>query len=405
MANRRLKNWLDSYMKYTEDTESSPMFHKWVGISMVAGCLRKKTWLALGRIKTFPNLYVVLVAEPGVSRKSQAISYGIDILSKLTEVKCSADAITKEALIQDLEASGVDEYIPGCQEIFKHSSLNIISKEFESFLGQRGENTKMLVMLTDLYDSQELPWKYRTKNSGNSTIPSVFINLLGATTPESLASCLPPSAIGGGLTSRIIFVWSPFKTKKVPIPTMNDALLALKEELVIDLTIISRIIGPYEMSDEAKQKWIDWYMAYDETSISRICTDPAFNGWYSRKPMFLQKLAMIFQACETSDRTLSWEFFQRAIDELKLVEQYMAPTFNAVGKSEIATETDLVMQIIKRHQCIDEKQLMQLVWRDIDKSKLDNVLATAIATGQFRRCYTHPTTNEKGIYYTYAGFK
>ena len=83
---RKLHNWLDAYCEYTTDTESAPIFHKWVGLSMLAGVLRKKVWLSLGRIKIFPNLYVVLVAEPGVSRKSQSISYGVDILNEIPNI-------------------------------------------------------------------------------------------------------------------------------------------------------------------------------------------------------------------------------------------------------------------------------------------------------------------------------
>ena len=64
----------------------------------------------------------------------------------------------------------------------------------------------MLVFLTDLFDCRELPWKYRTKGRGDNTIENLYLNLLAATTPDSLASSLPALAIGGGLTSRILFI-------------------------------------------------------------------------------------------------------------------------------------------------------------------------------------------------------
>ena len=134
---RKLSNWLDAYAEYTEETESAPMFHRWVSLSMISAVLRKKVWLSLGRIKVFPNMYIVLVAEPGIARKSQAISYGVDLLNEVPGIVLSADAVTKEAMLQDLEAGAVDEVLPNGTN-FRHASLNIISKEFESFLGQRG---------------------------------------------------------------------------------------------------------------------------------------------------------------------------------------------------------------------------------------------------------------------------
>lgn len=399
---RKLANWLDAYAEYTEETESAPMFHRWVSMSMISAVLRKKVWLSLGRIKVFPNMYVVLVAEPGIARKSQAISYGVDLLNEVPGIVLSADAVTKEAMLQDLEAGAVDEVLPNGTN-FRHASLSIISKEFESFLGQRGENTKMLVLLTDLFDCQEVPWKYRTKNSGSNSIPSVFLNILGATTPDSLASCLPPSAIGGGLTSRIMFIWSSAKTKKIAIPTITDKIRKLREYLIHDLTIMSRMVGNFEFTQEAIESWTSWYESYDETSTSRICCDPSFNGWYSRKPLYIQKIAQIFSAAESGTMTLEWKYLDAAIREVETVELAMGKTFTAIGKSTIAVETELVMSIIKNHKSISEKALMQMVWRDIDKTKLDSVVATVLCTGLFYRTYKGPDGQAEVWYHVKGG--
>jgi len=397
MSNRILPNWLAAYQEYTRETESAPLFHKWVGVSMLAAALRKKTWLSLGRIKIFPNLYVVLVAEPGIARKTQSITYGVGLLNEVSSIITSADAITKEALLQDLEAAAVDEQMPDTT-IFRHSSLNVISKEFESFLGQKSENTKMLVLLTDLYDSQELPWKYRTKNSGSSTVPSVFLNILGATTPDSLASCLPPSAIGGGLTSRIIFVWSSAKTKKIPFPELTPELEELKTHLIHDLTIISRIVGNYKFAPDAMEYWKNWYLSYDETSPRRICKDPSFNGWYSRKPMFINKLSIILTASKCNELIITQERIEEALELLEEAEKTMGQTFCAIGKSEFASETDLLMGIIRQYNFISEKQLMQMVWRDVDSRKFDIVINTLLKTGRCKRLFKDSKGNQ-GIYY------
>ena len=394
---RKLSNWLTAYSEYTEETESAPMFHRWVSLSMVSAVLRKKVWLSLGRIKVFPNMYVVLVAEPGIARKSQAISYGVDLLNEVPGIVLSADAVTKEAMLQDLEAGAVDEVMPNGTN-FRHASLNIISKEFESFLGQRGENTKMLVLLTDLFDCQEVPWKYRTKNSGSNTIPSVFLNILGATTPDSLASCLPPSAIGGGLTSRVMFIWSSAKTKKIAIPVLSDKIKKLREYLIHDLTIISRMVGNFEFNQESVEAWTDWYEHYDETSVTRTCCDPSFNGWYSRKPLYIQKLAQVLSAAESGSMTLDWKSFDAAIKEVEQVELAMGKTFTAIGRSTTAVETELVMSLIRNHKSISEKALMQIIWRDVDKAKLDTVAATIISTGQFTKTFSG-ADGSPGIWY------
>jgi hypothetical protein len=319
-------------------------------------------------------------------------------MNQVPEIQMSADAVTKEAMLQDLENCAVDEQMLDGSN-FRHSSLSIISKEFESFLGQKKENTKMLVLLTDLFDCQELPWKYRTKNSGSNIIPSIYLNLLGATTPDSLASCLPSTAIGGGLTSRILFVWAEKKAKKCAMPMDSPRVQALKDMLSKDLYLISRIVGQYQFSPDAEKRWVNWYEEYEELNPDRLCKDPAFNGWYSRKPTYLLKVALICAASESDKLVLEWRHIERSLREMADIEIQMGIVFKAIGKSTVTSEVDLVMQIIRGRKCISEKAIMQLVWRDIDSEKFDNVIQTAIRTGRVQRYYKGPNGEQGEIWY------
>jgi hypothetical protein len=324
----------------------------------------------------------VFVAEPGIARKSQAISFGLRFLREIPDVVCSAEAITKEALLCDLEASATDEAMPD-GSIYKHCSLNITSKEFETFIGQKKDNTKMIVLLTDLYDAEELPWKYRTKNSGSNVIPSVFINLLAATTPDSLASCLPSTAIGGGLTSRILFVWASKKAKKVSRPFETSEEKALAELLQKDLYVISRIAGTYTFSKESEVWWDNWYEEYEESDPHRRCKDRAFSSWYSRKPMMILKAAMACSAAETSSLKMEIPYLQRAIEYIEEVEEDMTKAFRGVGKSDIASEVSLVMQEIHRRGRLYRTELSRVMIRDLDSLSQQRVIDTVLSTGEF----------------------
>ena len=375
---RQLENWIDGYMEYTANTESAVIFHKWTALSIIAAALRKKVYFNLGRIRVYPNLYVVLVAEPGAVRKTQAITYGRRIMSKVDSIITSADAITQQALIQDIESAAQAEHMPDGTTM-THNSLTVISREFESFLGQKKENTGMLVLLTDLFDCEELPWKYRTKNSGSNSLTAVYLNLLAATTPGSLASSLPSSAIGGGLTTRIIFVFASKKGKKVAIPVAPPEVLELA--LIQDLEVISRIVGIYNFSPSARDYWTEWYEAYDELSPSRICQDRLFDGWYARKPMMMIKLAQILNAAVTNSMQIEWPMFQQAESLLIEVESEMGRTFCAVGKSDISADVAELTAIVSKYGEIDEKHLLQLVWRDMDLDKFYNVVGVATKTG------------------------
>lgn len=390
---RDTKNWIDSYCAYTSDTESHPLFNKWVACSIISAALRKKVRFDLGRIKIYPNLYVVLVAEPGVARKSQAISYGKGIMSAVTEINTASDAVTREALLEECSTVATDSILPS-GGILRHSSLTICSTEFETFLGQKNDNTKMLVLLTEFFDCGDAEFKYRTKTQGETVVPSVYLSILGATTPESLASSLPVIAIGGGLTSRILFIYASGKAKKVPIPVITPEMERMKGLLEKDLFRISQIAGSYSFDKAAEQEWIKWYNNFDIADTNRICQDPSFNGWYSRKHVFVCKMCQINAAAQYgASMKITPEILFRSIEDIEEVERTMGKVFTAIGRSNITSEVDTVMALVKQHKAITEKQLLSIVWRDMDALKFDNVIKTAMKTGKVKRKYV----NNKGV--------
>ena len=395
---RELTNWIDSYMLYMDNTESARSFHKWTALSVIASCLRKKVFLGIGRINIYPNMYVVFVGPPGEPRKSQAISFGTEFLSQIPDIITSADAITPQALIEDLEKSAIDEQMPD-GSTYQHASLTITSKEFESFIGAKKDNTTMITYLTDLFDAQKIPWKYRTKHAGNNVIPSVFLNLLAATTPESIASSLPSSAIGTGLTSRIMFIWADKRAKTVCYPEETPEEIILKEKLLKDLYLISRMVGEFQFSTDCRGRFKEWYDNYSPNSRTRICKDNAFTGWYARKPLYILKLAIIYSAAMASNMIVEWNHIQSATITIEDAELSMPNVFKAVGRSNIAADVDLVVDIVRVRKWITEKQLLSLVWRDIDSNKLDNVVATGIRSGKIRRSYEGPKGEIGNIWY------
>lgn len=401
---RNLPHWIKSYMQFTENTEPARQFQLWTAFSVIASVLRRKTWLSLGRIKVHPNLYIVFVANPGIARKSQAITFGMDFLNQIPEVQFSADAITREALLDDLEKSATEDPLPDGTTL-RHSSLSIVAKEFESFLGQKKENTKMLVLLTDLYDCPIDAWKYRTKHSGSNSIAAAYLNMQAATTPDSLASCLPATAIGGGLTSRIMFIWADRKYKKVSRPIITPDEAELRKLLIKDLYAISRITGEFVMTPEAEKKWDDWYLEYEEMSVQRLCQDPAFDSWYSRKPGLVIKLSIICSAAKRDETIVEWDDILESMSYIEAAERNMGSSFRSVGRSNIATEIDMVLQIIKTRKVITEKEIMSIVWKDMDSLKFDNVIETAIRTGRVKRKYNGPKGETGEIYYYFVGGK
>jgi len=388
---RKCKDWLATYEEYVADTESPRIFHRWVGLSLVSSVLRKKVRFALGRLSIYPNTYVVLVGPPG-TRKSVAINFGQNLLNELPDIRISSDATTPEAFIQDLEAAETTTILSD-GAAFKHCSMSIFSRELEIFLGNRMSNMKMLAILTDVFDSPEADWSYRVKHGRSNAIPSVFVNMLAAITPESIANVLPISAVGSGFTSRIMFIYADRMGKKVPIPEAPK----LSEALVEDLYAMSRIAGVYQFSPEGRKFWETWYYAYDEHSIERKCQEPAFTYWYERKPTHILKVAQLVAATYSDKLFITPEHIKRSIRLVEATEIKMGNSFSAVGKSIITAEVDLILNIVKKAGRISEPALMFRVIKDVDAKTFDNVITTAIRSGNIRFVAGSP------VYYEWIG--
>jgi len=165
---RRCKDFISSYMEYTAKSESPESYHRWCAMSIIASAVRRQVWIDMGFFRVYPNMYIVLVGPPGRCRKSVAINTATNLIQGLSDIRVSADAITREALIRAIKLSETQTEIGN--KIYMHSSITIISKELSVFLGTN--NSDLLSLLTDLYDNPDM-WEYRTKNSGIDTITNV----------------------------------------------------------------------------------------------------------------------------------------------------------------------------------------------------------------------------------------
>lgn len=367
---RQLENWIDSYLKFTRNSESPAMFHTWTAISVLAAAMQRKCHLQYGMLSLYPNMYIVLVAPSGKARKGMAMSIGYDFLDELG-IPLAAEATTREALIQSLQASNTTSVTPDGTFIF-HSSLTIFSQELAVFLGFK--NLTLLSDLTDWFDCRKR-WTYKTKHFGVDDIERVWVNLLGATTPELIQTTLPSEAIGGGLTSRMIFVYEPRKGKTVCAPFLTDDDKDLRNTLMQDLYEIHQVGGEFKVTKDFVELWSIWYPEQDENPPFK---DPRFAGYLSRRPTHAMKLSMILSMARSSDMILTGEFLQEAITLLERTEKKMPFALGGVGRSQHSGIMADIMYYIGAHREVFESELQAAFHTDADASLLDVIIRTLV---------------------------
>ncbi len=336
---RKLDDWLDGFLEFTENTEPPYLYRVWVGLSAISSALQRKCSLKMGLIETFPNLFVALVGPSGAG-KSRSMQVGRDLLREVG-VNMSAQRITNEALIRDMKMALLDPIDKETGSVFSHSSLTVHASELAVFLGDH--NTQMLSDLCDLYDC-DTKWEYKTKDPKLADeIIKPYLNIIGGITPALLQSRLPAEAIGGGLTSRMVCIYEEKHNKLIPMPTLTDQERRLKEHLVDDLFSMKAMSGHFKLSQDYVSAWIDWYINARENPPF---DNPQLEGYCSRRPLHVLKMVMILSASDSGGMSIELAHLQRAIKILRMSEKNMAKTFRGVGESRLGkTITDLMRYI------------------------------------------------------------
>jgi len=320
-------------------------------------------------------MYIVLVGPSGRCRKGTAMSIGFKFLKNLG-IKVAAESITREALIRELKSCNDSQIEPETGTMHLHASLTIYSQELTVFLGYN--NQQLMADLADWYDCRD-QWTYRTKTQGSDEISGVWVNLFGATTPDLLQTTLPRDAVGGGLTSRMLFVYEQNKNKTVVVPFLSKEEQELGLLLERDLERICMITGEYTVTEDFLDKWSRWYTATDKAAP--IFDDYRFAGYMERRPTHMLKLCIILTASRTDERIITGDDFERALSILTMTEVKMPFTFSGMGKFRDSDVMQRVMAVISVNKQMAYSELQRRFYQDVDKSAMDKIIETMKVMG------------------------
>lgn len=332
---RHFSNWLQAYMDYALDSEAPSAFHFWSGVYTIAGALRRRVWINMRKFQWTPNFYIVLVGPPGVVTKSTSISIGNKLLSRIPGVRFGPESMTWQALADSL--AGAMEYVKylsptGTEEIIPMSSLSIAIGELGTFLTM--EDDKMLSFLIRMWDGQEDKFEHKTKTSGNITVRNPWLNIIGATTPAWLQQNFPSYMIGGGLTSRIIFIYGEKKRQLIPYPDetiQEDKYHDLEQHLYLDLEQIAKISGPYTIDPAARDWGRSWYSRLHNGSRPLHMLSDRYAGYLSRKQTHIHKLAIVLAASRRDARVIELPDIEEAEAIISSIEPDMIRVFESIG--------------------------------------------------------------------------
>ena len=380
---RKFDDWIKAYMEYSKHSEAPDKFHFWTAASVLAGALRRRVWIDQGYFQWTPNQYIVFVAPPGIVSKSTTASIGMNILKQLPDINFGPDAVTWQALAQSLAASTEEVPIPGLNgedEFHVMSALTIVSSEFGTFLNP--QDREMVDVLVSLWDGQKGAWRKATKTQGDDIIMNPWINILACTTPAWIAGNFPEYMIGGGFTSRCLFVYSETKRQLIAYPgdDIPKDFGTQEQDLLHDLEVISQMRGEYKLTKDATKYGREWYEEHFNNRPTHL-NEAQFGGYIARKQTHIHKLALILSASGGDNLAIERDTLEMANTMVTSLEFDMPKVFKQVGANDQGRYTGLILEILKAHRKITKQDLYRSFVGKMAPTDIDAGLQGLIVAG------------------------
>lgn len=377
MPKRRLSDWIASYIHYIKDSSESPIeFHRWAAIGTVAGALQRRVYLRWGHSYIYPNQYIVLVGPSGTSRKGEPVEICGKMFKEVGLTVIGEDN-TRESVIRDMRDAVTSFKNMTTNNVQYQCAASTFAEELSVFTGY--QNAEWLATLTNWWDSRD-EWKRGTKHQGRDELLGVCFNMVASTAPDWLPHILPREAVGGGFTSRVIFVVEPPSEKILDKPPMPSQ--SLRTALLHDLEAISSISGEFKLSKHAEEFYREWYKADRKLMLAGLhpVKHPMLSGYLGRRATHARKIAMALSAARSNSLVIQSADMVEATQYLERIEERMPIVFRGLGKAKFAEETEVILEMVKKRGKMRRSEIMRAMQSSLSAFDLDQVLRS-LCTG------------------------
>lgn len=375
---RRLESWIAGFMRYAEVTVSPTLFAKWGAIAAIAGVAERKVWVHTRGNPLYPNLYIILVANPGIG-KTEVTRLIWKLWHGVPNHYTGTNSVNFATVIDELRDASRNIVIPG-SPVLSFNSLKICANELGVLIP--AYDSAFLNKLTDIYDG--LPYGERRRGgAGQNTfqLANPQINMLAATTPGYMTSVLPEGAWNQGFTSRCVLIFSGEK-KRVSLFADSKPNRELLDDLQHDLNLIANQVGKITFTEEAAIA-ID---TFDESGGPPAPTHPKLTHYNSRRTATMLKLMQIACLDRGEDLIITKHDFDLAYDWLIEAEFSMPDIFKAMtsgGDSNIIDDAwhSLWTSWVKKKQPIPKARLHMFLSARTPAYNIDNIIKAMEGAG------------------------
>lgn len=331
-------DFIDQFMAYTEDVTSPEIFRLWSGIMLVAGALERRVWVKVSSRVSYPNLFVLLVAPPGVGKLiidevrelwRDARQPGVN----LPAFHVAPDSMTKASLIDSI-ASATVVFTPKEDKPLKYHSLLVAAEEFSVLLP--AYDMEYIGVLNSIWSNK--PVHEETRRHGPARdikIENPTLNMFGGCQPAWLAALFPEEAWSTGLARRLVMIYStdtPYRSMFYEGEIDEGA----RERVVERLGQFSKMYGQMKWEREAQEMYEKWDLSgTPNLGGAPVPSHTKLQHYNKSRRYFAFKLCIISSASRGNDMVIRAGDVDRALGWMLDAERAMPDIFRAMlGKSD-----------------------------------------------------------------------
>jgi hypothetical protein len=398
---RNFSDWIPAYLEYTRGTEAPTQMHFWTAVSCITSCLRRKIWIDMARFRWVPSFYIVFVAPPGIVSKTTTMDMGMDLVKQVPGVKFGPDVITWQALVTAFAAAQEDfqygeDWVP-------MSPLTLASGEFGNLMNPQDRD--MVNLFITLWDGRS-SFEKVTKGSGSDIVSAPWINMIACTTPHWIADNMPAATVGGGFTSRCIFVYADRKENFIAFPDehVRPDHAEFAARLTADLEHISvNLVGPYTITEEARVWGRAWYQRLWSAEVSAK-SDEQLNGYLARKQTHMVKLAIVLAVSRGDEPVVTLGDFVLADKMLEATEPNLDKVFSRIGRTQESLHAERFVNFVRRSGAVPYQTAYRFVYTEFpDLHDFEGMLEGTIRSGQIKMQYKGNSTRPEDTLFVYVG--
>lgn len=293
--------WFGGYLEMVSETTEAPdQFHLAAALTIVGAYAGRNVHVRHASIRTYPNLYTVLVGLSSESKKDTAIARAWEMAVDPPWSRTR----TASPYAERNSVASAESFIKGLSQT---SNVIVRMSEFSEILAnaRRKGTTTILTMLMKAWDTPNQLSNDSITNPATAVNP--YVSILAGTQPDVLAGDLIGTDITSGFANRVLFVPGSGKARMPRPPEVDER--GLHEHWLI----VKRNLQTYGIDQRleitwdarAMELWDHFYMMpRGESAIERTMSQ--------RHQNMVLKIALIY-ALTDGAKTITFDHLEHAI--------------------------------------------------------------------------------------------